>query len=86
MGVVSRDGKHLVALANDTAGRMTQAWQECLHNIPEWTPRDAPPEQQRWRLKIYVVPNDPDALLARVANDFPDAMKLKDKRVPAQAR
>ncbi len=85
-GVVSRDGKHLVALANDSADRMTQAWQECLHNNPYWTPRSAPPEEQRWRLKVYVMPNDPEALLARVAKDFPEAFNLKKKRIPATPR
>jgi hypothetical protein len=85
MGVVSRDGKNLVALANDTAGNMTQAWQECLHNNPEWAPAGAPPEERRWRMKLYVMPNDPDALLARVIQDFPEAMKLKDKKIPAQS-
>ena len=81
MGVVSRDRKHLVAIANDTSDRMTQAWQQCLHNNPHWAPKNAPPVQRRWRVKIYVMPNDPDALLTRVAQDFPNVSKLKRKRV-----
>ena len=47
-------------------------------------PRDAPPAERRWRVKVYVMPNDPEALLARVAEDFPSATELKDKRVPAE--
>ncbi|HUT89515.1 MAG TPA: hypothetical protein VMY37_08470 [Thermoguttaceae bacterium] len=48
----------------------------------ERTPADAPPAEQRWRLKVYVMPNDPDALLARVARDFPESTRLKERRVP----
>jgi len=73
IGVVSRDGKHLVALANGSSDRMTQAWQECLHNNPIWLPKNAPPAGQRWRVKLYIMPNDSEALLTRVAEDFPNA-------------
>ncbi|MFN0195778.1 MAG: hypothetical protein ACKVT0_03485 [Planctomycetaceae bacterium] len=82
MGIVSRDKKYLTAIANDTSDLMTQAWQECLHNNPKWSPADAPPEEQRWRVKIYIMPNDPDLLLERVGYDFPEALKLKEKAVP----
>jgi hypothetical protein len=81
VGTVSRDGKHLVALANGSADSLSNAWHDCLHNNPKWTPADAPPAEQRWRLKVYVMPNDPDALLARVAHDFPEATRLKERRV-----
>jgi hypothetical protein len=73
IGAVSRDGKYLAALANDSAPLMCQAWHDCMHNNPQWTPAGAPPEQRTWRLKIYVMENNPDALLARVAHDFPAA-------------
>jgi hypothetical protein len=82
IGVVSRDRKHLVALANGSSDEVAQAWQECLHNNPKWLPADAPPENRRWRVKLYVMPNDPDALLSRVTKDFPDAAKLQQQRVP----
>lgn len=84
MGVVSRDKKSLTAIANDTSDLMTQAWQECLHNNPKWSPATAPPEEQRWRVKIYIMPNDPKLLLERVAHDFPAAMKLREKAVPVK--
>jgi len=84
MGVVSRDGKYLTAIANGSADSMCQAWQQCLHNNPKWLPEDAPPEQRRWRVKIYIMPNDPDMLLKRVLRDFPEAAKLKEKRIPAE--
>ena len=75
IGGVSRDGKYLAALANDSAQGMAQAWHDCMHNNPQWLPADAPPAEKRWRQKIYVMENDPDALLQRVAKDFPNAGK-----------
>ena len=75
IGAVSRDAKHLAALGSDSAPTMCQAWHDCVHNNPQWTPADAPPAERAWRLKIYAMPNDPDALLARFAKDFPDAKK-----------
>ena len=84
IGTVSRDGKHLAALANGSADTLCNAWHDCLHNNPRWTPPDAPPAEQRWRLKVYVMKNDSEALLARVAEDFPEANKLKSSRVPPE--
>ncbi|MHC4538427.1 MAG: hypothetical protein ACYTEO_08105 [Planctomycetota bacterium] len=81
IGAVSRDGQHLAAVANSSASMMAQAWHDCLHNNPMWTPEDAPPVKRRWRVKVYVVPNDPKSLLDQVAKDFPTAMKLQEKRV-----
>ena len=84
IGIVSRDGKHLAAMATDSADSMCQAWQQCLHNNPKWTPEDVPPEERRWRVKIYIMPNDSKALLKRFKEDFPDASKLREKYVPAR--
>jgi hypothetical protein len=75
IGTVSRDGKYLAALANDSATTMCQAWHDCLHNNPQWQPADAPPGRRIWRLKIYALENNPDALLARVDKDFPRARR-----------
>ncbi len=75
IGVVSRDGKYLSALANDSATTMAQAWHDCLHNNPQWLPGDAPPSKREWRLKVYAMPNDPKALLERVRKDFTNAMQ-----------
>ena len=83
LGVVSRDGKHLIALASDTSDKVCQAWAPCLHICPTWLPKDAPPVERRWYMNIYIMPNDPQALLERVAEDFPNALKLQEKRVPA---
>ena len=32
----------LAALANGTAKLSSQAWNDCLHNNPDWAPDDAP--------------------------------------------
>jgi len=82
IGAVSRDGQHLAALANSSASMVAQAWHDCLHNNPMWTPGDAPPADRRWRVKIYVMPNEPKALLNQVAKDFPVAMRLQENRIP----
>ncbi len=73
IGTISRDGKYLAALANDSAATMCQAWHDCLHNNPQWTSADAPPQKRVWRLKVYAMANDPQALRARVDRDFPNA-------------
>jgi len=73
IGVVSRDGQYLAAMANDSAPLMCQAWHDCLHNNPLWLPAGAPPEERAWRLRVYAMANDPQALLDRVAEDFPQA-------------
>jgi hypothetical protein len=83
IGAVSRDGKYLAALGNDSAGLMCQAWHDCMHNNPQWLPADAPPAARTWRVKVYVMENDPDALIARVNKDFPAAKSLAEKRVPS---
>lgn len=80
IGSVSRDGNYLTAIGNDSSTTMCQAWHDCMHNNPQWLPRNAPVEEQRWRLKIYAMKNDSDALLKRFGKDFPHAPHLKVKR------
>ncbi|GMW01698.1 MAG: hypothetical protein AMXMBFR84_28350 [Candidatus Hydrogenedentota bacterium] len=71
IGVVSRDTKYLAAIANDTADYMAQAWHDCMHNNPKWSPEGAPAGERRWRVGVYVMENDPQVLLKRIAKDFP---------------
>ena len=73
IGAVSRDGKYLTAIANDSATLMAQAWHDCMHNNAQWLPQGAPHEERVWRVRIYALENDPQALLDRVARDFPQA-------------
>jgi len=82
IGTVSRGGKYLAALANGSATMMAQAWHDCLHNNPPWLPADAPPTERVWRLKVYAMDNDPDALLRRVGQDFPAALRQARTAVP----
>jgi len=35
----------------------------------------SPPEKRVWRLRLYVMENDPDALMARVVKDFPNRVR-----------
>ncbi len=46
---------------------------DCMHNNPQWLPAASVPEKRVWRLKVYVMENDPDALTARVVKAFPKA-------------
>lgn len=71
IGAVSRDGKFLAALASSTAELSSNAWNDCLHSNPEWAPANAPMSDRRWRLKVYVMKNDPILLLKRAKKDFP---------------
>ena len=75
IGVESRDGKYLSAMANDTATVNAQAWHDCIHNNAHWQPAKAHPSERRWRVKVYGMENDPQKLLARVKTDFPNADK-----------
>ncbi len=83
VGTVSKDNKYLAAIANNSATTMAQAWHDCMHNNPNWIPVGAPRDQQQWRLKIYVMENNPDALLARVKADFPQVPDAKPEKPSA---
>jgi len=72
IGTVSRDRKHLAAIATGSADTMCQAWHDCMHINSRWEPVGAPPSKQTWRLKIYLMLNDPALLLRKVAADFPE--------------
>ena len=84
LGCFSKDGKHLVAMGTDTNRSMGQGWHDCLHVNPVWGAFDAEAGQVTSRFKLYLMANDPDALLKQFAQDFPAAMALQEKRVPAE--
>jgi dienelactone hydrolase len=71
IGTISRDKKYLVAVANNASVSMCQAWHDCVHNNPQWLPKNASVDQQIWQLKIYVMENDIETLIKKVENDFP---------------
>jgi len=84
IGTVSRDGKYLTTIVCEAPTALCQAWHDCMHNNPRWLPADASPEGRTWRLRVYAMENDPDTLLRRVGQDFPQALRLKEGRVPAE--
>lgn len=81
MGQVTLDGRHIVALASDSAIEMIQAWHNCFHNYAQWQPTDAPLLKRTWRLKLYATQNDPAKLLERVKRDF-SAINLSSASMP----
>ena len=83
IGAVSNDNDYLIALACDSTRYVAQAWHTCLHHVPAWR-ENASGGGRGWRQKVYAMRNDPDALLARVEEDFPAAVALKNNPVPAE--
>lgn len=70
IGTASRDGKYLTAMAAGAEQTLSQAWHDCMHNNPGWlTAADG--KSKEWRVRIYVMENDPDALIRRFQRDFP---------------
>jgi hypothetical protein len=82
IGTISRDGKYLVAGTDSQTRFISQAWLDCFHIYSKWSPADQPASRRSWRMKLYAMENDPEALLTRVAGDFPGIDKLDDKPVP----
>jgi hypothetical protein len=65
VGTVSRDRRHLVAIASPSAKSLCQAWHDCMHINSNWDTTD-----RTWRLTIYAMENDPTKLLEAVKRDF----------------
>jgi len=74
IGCFSADGKLLLANAWDHTQELFQGVIVCVHSDFRIGGL-APGETKKIRGKIYVLPNDPDELLARYRRDFPDAAK-----------
>jgi hypothetical protein len=82
VGVVSRDGSHLAAIATPTAGTLCQAWHDCMHINSGW---ETTAGGRIWRFKIYAMENNATKLLDAVDRDFPELGKqLKEVRRVAQ--
>ena len=71
-GCFSKDRSQILAQAWDHSQELFQGVAVCLHNDPRIGGLRAG-ETKRLHGKIYVMPNDPPALLARYARDFPKA-------------
>ncbi len=70
IGCFSADGKQLLATAWDQPQELFQGVIVCLHNDPRIGGLK-PGEKRELHGKVYILPNDPDALLARYRHDFP---------------
>jgi hypothetical protein len=81
MGVVSRDGRYLAAVAWPETWRMNQLWLCCVHPWPCLLTDDYDPatETRTSRGKLYVLPNDPALLLERFERDFPGWRALAER-------
>ena len=82
IGAVSLDKKHLIAGVSNPNQIVTQAWLDCFHFHPTWTPANSPATERTWRIKIYGMENDAEALRRRVFSDFPGIDQLKENRAP----
>jgi len=69
IGCFSADGKSLLAMAWDQTQELFQGVIVCLHNDPHVGGLRAG-ETKKLRGKVYWLPNDPAALLARYRRDF----------------
>ena len=70
IGAASRDGRYLTAMASGSEQMICQAWHDCMHNNPKWLP-NTKGKDKKWRVRIYVMENKPEALIERFRQDFP---------------
>lgn len=75
IGCYSQDGKWLLAVASDRTHELFEGVYVCLHSDPHIGGLKAG-ESKRVRQRLYLVPNDVDALLARYRKDFPDSERV----------
>lgn len=72
IGCVSADGQWLLATASDRTHELFEGVYVCLHSDPLIGGLN-PGETKRIRQKIYLLPNDPAALVRRYQLDFPES-------------
>ena len=71
IGCYSSDGKMILATAWEPTHELFQGVLTCIHNDPHIGGLE-PGETKHVRGKIYIMQNDPDALLERYEKDFPE--------------
>jgi hypothetical protein len=71
IGCFSADGRWLLATASDRTHELFEGVYVCLHSDPQLGGL-APEETKRVRSKIYLMRNDPAALVNRYRQDFPN--------------
>lgn len=69
IGCVSKDDRWLLAIASDRTFELFEGVYVCLHSDP-WIGGLQPGETRRIRQRLYLLPNQPDALLRRYQRDF----------------
>jgi hypothetical protein len=72
IGCFSADGSWLLATASDRTHELFEGVYVCLHSDPR-VDGLAPGETKRIHSKIYLMPNDPAALVTRYRRDFPNS-------------
>jgi hypothetical protein len=70
IGCFSGDDRWLLAIASDRTFELFEGVYVCLHSDP-LIDGLKPGESKRLRQRIYLLPNDPAALLRRYRADFP---------------
>lgn len=71
IGCFSADGKYLLATVSDSTHELFEGVYVCLHSDPHVGGLRAR-ERKKFQAKLYWMPNDVEALLARYRRDFPD--------------
>lgn len=81
----SQDGKHLVGYTwNESAQTMmSNCGNPCLHTGPRPSPELRPGATYRWYGKIYLMENDPEALLKRYREDQKMWLEMKGEQAGA---
>ena len=81
IGVVSRDGKHLAAIAWPETTSLGQVWHHCIHPRPLTAESfDVKTGEIRSCGKIYLMENDEKKLLRQFKEDFPLWRRPQDVR------
>jgi len=81
IGCVSADGKKLLAMAWEPYQELFQGVIVCLH-ADFRIGGLAPAETRRIRGKLYILENDPDLLIKRYSEDFPDSSRTRPDPEP----
>jgi hypothetical protein len=76
IGCISADHKYLLATAWNSTQELFQGVIVCLHNDPRVGGLQ-PGEAKSLRGKVYIMPNDPAALLTRYKRDFAETAGTK---------
>lgn len=81
IGVISRDGKYLAAIAWPETASLGQVWHHCVHPRPLIGESfDATTGEIKSHGKVYLMENDGKKLIARFKEDFPQWRRPPDAK------